>query len=99
MNIEKLTSLMESNEFAEKLYALETIEEAQAFLKENGVELTLEELNAWAEYLRSTNSQGELNEDDLDDVAGGLIRIIGRPIPFPFPKPVPRPHYPWNRIW
>ena len=87
---------MESEEFAAKLYALETPEEAQAFLKENGVELTLDELTAWAEYIRSTNNQRELNEDDLDAVAGG---IIWRPFPFPRPLPRPRPPYPWNRVW
>ena len=49
----------------------ELLAELQAGLKEQGVEATEEEIQAAVEKLQS----GELSEDNLEDVAGGLAPI------------------------
>lgn len=50
-------------------------EEAQTNLQAKGLDFSLEELKKMAESaLASTDSKGELNEDTLDNVSGGIIR-------------------------
>lgn len=73
---EKFMEALQDQEFAEKLLALETAEEAQAMLKEKGIEVSLEDLKAAAAYVGKSAS-GELSEDDLEDVAGGSAAQIG----------------------
>lgn len=60
---------MTENELFEKIEASETLEEALAMMNENGVSVTEEELNDFASSL----APDELNEADLDSVAGGGI--------------------------
>lgn len=62
--------------FVEKLYQQETLEEVQALLKENGLDMTIEEINAAREALITSiapSERDELSEEDLDRVAGGSI--------------------------
>ncbi len=51
-------------------------EEAQKVLAENGYDFTLDEILEMGKELykirNSTNSNGELSEDDLENVAGGF---------------------------
>lgn len=51
-----------------KLEAAETLDEMVQILAEEGVEISKEELIAAMD-----EPEGELNENDLDNVAGGLI--------------------------
>jgi len=70
---EKLNTLLEDQDFIEKLTNTETDTEVQALLAENGVELTLEEINAVKKGVEARISEeGELSEDDLENVAGGV---------------------------
>lgn len=64
-----------SPELAEKLVQQETPEEAQAVLNEAGLDFTKEEVVELGELLVKGMDQkeGELSEDDLEDVAGGAV--------------------------
>ncbi|MTI81348.1 MAG: Nif11-like leader peptide family natural product precursor [Firmicutes bacterium] len=64
--------------FAEKLFSLETPEEVQSLLKEQGLELTLEEINSAKDDIVQSvekGADGELSDENLEGVAGGGINI------------------------
>lgn len=72
-NFEQLKLKMEADpSFVEKLFALESPEEAQSFLKGEGMEFTLEELTAFAEKVNQLSESGELSDEALEGVAGGV---------------------------
>jgi predicted ribosomally synthesized peptide with nif11-like leader len=56
----------------EKLFALETPEEVQSLLKEQGIEFSLEEIDVLRKALVKTAEKGELADEDLEGVAGGF---------------------------
>ncbi len=58
-----------TNELIEKAKSAKTPEELMAFAKENGEELTEESAKAYFERLHPQT--GEVNDDELDNVAGG----------------------------
>lgn len=69
-----LSEAFEDGEFLEELSALETPEEAQSKLREKGVNLTLDEVKQIPKMMAAVSAgTGELSEDDLEDVAGGVI--------------------------
>ena len=51
----------------------ESVEQTQANLKANGLDFSIEELKALAEKATIQQTQGELSEDALDQVAGGFV--------------------------
>ena len=60
----------------EKLFGLETPEEVQSFLKEQGLAFSLEEIDTLKKSLvkaAAKHESGELSDEDLEDVAGGSI--------------------------
>lgn len=63
---EKLKELMENPAFLEKIQKAGTPEEVSAVLAAYGLQISPEELKAANEQ-----PEGELNENDLDGVAGG----------------------------
>ncbi len=70
---EKLNALLKDQDFIEKLTNSETDTDVQALLTENGVELTLEEINAIKKGVDAhISGDGELSEDELENVAGGI---------------------------
>ena len=56
-------------EMIEKAKTAKTVEELLAIAKENGVEMTADEAKIYFEQLNPKS--GELDDDDLDNVAGG----------------------------
>ncbi|MFZ7101729.1 MAG: Nif11-like leader peptide family RiPP precursor [Peptococcaceae bacterium] len=73
----KLQAKLETDKgLAEKLFTLETPQEVQSTLKEEGLEFTLEEIdmlgNALVKSL-SVAEDGELTDEALEDVAGGFV--------------------------
>lgn len=61
---------MELNEkLLEKAQNAKTAEELVAIAKENGIELTAEEAKTY--FAKLNTKTGELNDDELDNVAGG----------------------------
>lgn len=71
---EKIKALLESEGFIDKMLACEEPEQVQALFAENGIELSLEEVKAIGAGLESAlnNEEGELDEDALEEVAGGV---------------------------
>ena len=69
-----LSEAFADEEFVTALFALDTAEEAQAMLKDKGIEMTLDEVKRLPDAMAMARTgEGELSEDDLEDVAGGSI--------------------------
>ncbi|MFZ7101728.1 MAG: Nif11-like leader peptide family RiPP precursor [Peptococcaceae bacterium] len=76
---EKLTCLQEKlaadQNLAERIFAVETPEEVQSLLEEQGLEFTLPEINMLRDTLVKSLARGEgdeLSDEDLEEVAGGI---------------------------
>ncbi|MDD3852444.1 MAG: Nif11-like leader peptide family RiPP precursor [Syntrophomonadaceae bacterium] len=68
--------IKEDNGFGEKLFSLENSEEAQSYLKDNGIDFSLDEIAQLKDALiKAVGKQqgGELSDEDLENVAGGSI--------------------------
>lgn len=68
---EKIGELL-GNETVVKELTGKSLEETLNILLANGVAVTAEELHAFYNFV--TNTQVELNEEDLDNVAGGSLK-------------------------
>ena len=68
---------MENKELLEKARQANSPEELLALAKENDVELTQEQAEA---YFDQMNKSGELADDELDNVAGGTCYKGKRPV-------------------
>lgn len=69
-----LNTLMEDKEFVVKMMSQETPEDVQTLFRENGVDFTLEEVKEFGRELeRLASTGGELNEEMLDAVSGGVV--------------------------
>ncbi|HBQ26623.1 MAG TPA: hypothetical protein DD791_09550 [Syntrophomonas sp.] len=70
----QLQAKLEADEsWAEKLFGFETAEQVQSFLKEEGLEFSVDEINLFRDQLLKVVQKGELSDEDLEDVAGGSI--------------------------
>ena len=67
-----LKKALEDEAFVKELVEMENPEEVQAALNAKGAEITVDEVKAIAKSL-SQQAEGELDEDALEDVAGGSI--------------------------
>jgi hypothetical protein len=77
----KIKAIFSDVEFVTSLLELETAEDVQKALATKGIELSLEELNALRNsVVKASENYGELNEADLEKVAGGGWRLFGKPI-------------------
>lgn len=63
--------------FVEKLFSLETPEEVKSFLKKEGMEFSLEEIDVLRKAAVKSLEKGELSEEDLEEVAGGVQLVFG----------------------
>ena len=74
---EKLVQLLARIEatqgLGEKLLSLETAEEVQILLNEEGINLSLEELSVFKDFLIKAVENDELSDEALEDVAGGSL--------------------------
>ena len=95
MNDQRIQEVFSDEAFVQKLFSLETPEEAQAALKEKGVEVSVEELSHLRDFIvANVNEHGELSLDALDNVAGGFLSRI-----LPAIKPrLPMPSLPTSRL-
>ena len=81
---EKIKELFTNQEFVEKMLALESAQEVQDLLAENDVDFTIEEINKLHEELvkkaqqaeEGEDADGEIDDEDLEDVAGGVGLMI-----------------------
>jgi predicted ribosomally synthesized peptide with nif11-like leader len=67
--MKKVEELSQNEEFKARIAQLESAEEIAAAFRTEGVEVTAEELQT----ALATQQSGELSEDSLDGVSGGLI--------------------------
>ncbi len=67
--------LFSDEQFVKKLFNLETPEEVQAVLADNDVEISVEEILKIRELLIKKEN-GELSDEELEEVAGGLVQVI-----------------------
>ena len=70
-----LEDLMEDKAFLAKIEAADNMEEIKKMFNEKGYEIDLDALQSVI-----ATEQGELNENDLEHVAGGYVKPIGRTI-------------------
>ena len=87
--IEIVRKLVKDEAFLKEFLAKEKIEDVQKLFAENGVELTLDDLRTIGDILNKAASgeltkeslgiEGELTEDELAKVAGGLSEEV--PVP------------------
>ena len=75
MDIEKIEQLMRDEAFAKRLLTMEDNTAVQKAFAEEGVDLTLEQINRIAETVYG--SSGELDEGQLETVAGGFMEELG----------------------
>lgn len=66
-----LTKIETDQDLGEKLLSLETVEEVQSFLQEEGMDLTFEELGALKDFFIKVVENDELSDEALEGVAGG----------------------------
>ena len=74
--LKKLQEILSSNALASKVESSEDIPAVLQLLADNGLNLTADELGQMLESI--TKSNGELSEDDLANVAGGVY-LLGFP--------------------
>ena len=70
------TEILGNETLVKKMTEIHEPEKLLELLKANGYEFSMEEINAAGEELTaqySAQSEGELSENDLEDVAGGSI--------------------------
>jgi predicted ribosomally synthesized peptide with nif11-like leader len=71
----KLKEIFSEKEFVEKVLAMETAEDVQAAVKEKGVELSFDEIEAIRKDIANSVEKGdseEVSDDELEQVAGGV---------------------------
>ena len=72
MNEKLLLLAVEDHAFLEKLITLETPEEVQdAFKQDKNIDITIDDIHAIQTVIEQ-KMEGELNEDELEGVAGGI---------------------------
>ena len=80
MNEDRVKEVFSDEEFVKELFSKETPEEAQAMLAEKDIEVSVEELVKLRDLLikKAQQAEGseELNDDELEDVAGGMGPVV-----------------------
>lgn len=70
---DKLNILLQDKSFLEKLVSLETDAEVQAFLAENGIELSITQIITIKNGIAAKLGENEeLSEDELKSISGGV---------------------------
>lgn len=73
---EKLSELVNNESFIEAVKQVETPEDMQSIFRQYNVEMSVEEIIQMIdimEDLKEKRNEGELSEDILDDVSGGVV--------------------------
>ena len=70
MTEEKLKELLNDQAFQDEMNNAATLEDAAKIMQQHGIQITPEELQ---EIMTKMESESELNESELDDVAGGSL--------------------------
>ena len=94
---QKLQELMADEEFLKSTMDMETPAELRAAFAARGLEMTEDEVIRVVKLVNKEEND-ELNEESLENVAGGSILRLWPPFPL-FPLPIPFPRWPRIRIW
>lgn len=70
MTEEKLKELLNDQAFQDEMNNAATLEDAAKIMQQHDIQITPEELQ---EIMAKMESESELNESELDDVAGGSL--------------------------
>ena len=73
MDEKRMQEVFSNEAFVATLLEAENPEEVQALVKEKGLDLTLEEIEAIKNQLAKIESGDALSADELDEVAGGFF--------------------------
>lgn len=71
----KLTEILSKDGIAEELKKAASAEDVQNILKENGLDISSEDLLAVMEQMMSAGNDKELDVVELEDVSGGALLI------------------------
>ena len=69
---QELLNVLQNEEAMNAFGQAKSVEEALEILKANGLEMTAEELRVAKANLSSAPKEGELGEEDLETVSGGV---------------------------
>lgn len=72
MNEQQIKEIFSDEAFVNSILEMETPQDVQKALSEKGLDLSLEEINTIKNTLINNDNEGELSEDDLENVAGGV---------------------------
>ena len=75
--IESAVKLLSDEAFNKEAEGITTADEFQTLFAKHGVELTAEEVEKLCEAIVKSQESGELNENELENVAGGFGFILG----------------------
>jgi hypothetical protein len=77
MSEQEIKDIFSDEAYVSSLLALDTAEEVQASLAEKGLDLSTAEITKLLDTLQKySEADGELSEDALETVTGGVISII-----------------------
>ena len=77
--LNRVKKLLEDETFASKFFEAENYVDVKTMLLENGIDISNEELKELIESMLvvvENRSTGELNEEEMDKVSGGIIGWI-----------------------
>lgn len=77
MNELKLKELLTDEDFAKKILAMEEPQDVQQAFRNEGLELSIQEIKIMGKAFASAAEGKELSEEDLDSVAGGTAVVFG----------------------
>ena len=75
MNGELIKEVFSDEAYVKSLFESESWETAQASLKEKGIDLSIEELKQLVNLMKK-KGDGELSEEELEEVSGGVSLLI-----------------------
>lgn len=68
---ERVLELLQDDSFLEKVDTADGVEGLKKLFKENGVDMSSDEVKELVEFVASTSKTGEISEEELDNVSGG----------------------------
>ena len=75
MDQNKVTALLKNEDFVKKILAMDEPKDVQAAFKAEGAEISVDDVKALGKVIDAAVSGKELSDDDLEDVAGGALKI------------------------
>jgi hypothetical protein len=71
--METVNSLLKNEDFLQRIAKADTKEELQSLLAAEGIEMSFEEIDKALEAAAKQAQDGEMNEEMLENVSGGVV--------------------------